>query len=119
MSEITAATVEQSAGIDQINLAIAQMDTVTQQNAALVQEAAHAAVTLQDQLLDVNTAISVFHLTGDEDNDAVMLSHRHTDKGTDTDTPAPTLRLRGEMPAVAPIKALGSPGGRDDEWKEF
>ncbi|SDX47911.1 methyl-accepting chemotaxis protein [Collimonas sp. OK242] len=49
MGEITAASQEQTAGIDQINQAISQMDQVTQQNAALVEEAAAAAASLQDQ----------------------------------------------------------------------
>jgi len=49
MSEITAASVEQSAGIEQVNLAITQMDEVTQQNAALVEEAAAAAESLEEQ----------------------------------------------------------------------
>jgi methyl-accepting chemotaxis protein len=48
MGEITAATSEQSAGIEQIHQAISQMDQVTQQNAALVEEAASAAQSLQE-----------------------------------------------------------------------
>jgi methyl-accepting chemotaxis protein len=50
MGEITSASIEQEAGIEQINQAITEMDTVTQQNAALVEEAAAAAASLQDQL---------------------------------------------------------------------
>jgi methyl-accepting chemotaxis protein len=49
MAEITAASREQSAGIDQVNAAITQMDQATQQNAALVEEAAAAASSMQDQ----------------------------------------------------------------------
>ena len=49
MSEITSASQEQRVGIDQVNEAIAQMDQVTQQNAALVEEAAAAAASLQEQ----------------------------------------------------------------------
>jgi methyl-accepting chemotaxis protein len=49
MAEITAASREQSAGIDQVNAAITQMDQATQQNAALVEEAAAAATSMQDQ----------------------------------------------------------------------
>lgn len=77
MSEITAATVEQSSGIDQINLAVAQMDTVTQQNALLVQQAAQAATTLQEQVVQVSSAVSVFHLSGDEDQGAVVSTIPH------------------------------------------
>src|SRR3569832_1484066 len=49
MSEIAAASQEQSAGIEQVNQAVGQMDEMTQQNAALVDEAAAAAESLQDQ----------------------------------------------------------------------
>ncbi|MET3108550.1 methyl-accepting chemotaxis protein [Oxalobacteraceae bacterium GrIS 2.11] len=62
MTEISLASSEQSAGIDQINQAITQMDDVTQQNAALVEEAASAAQSLQDQAQDLNQVVSVFKL---------------------------------------------------------
>ncbi|NGM87569.1 HAMP domain-containing protein [Parapusillimonas sp. SGNA-6] len=60
MGEISAATTEQSSGIDQINLAVAQMDFVTQQNAALVQDAATSAASLREQVSYVSDAVSVF-----------------------------------------------------------
>ncbi len=62
MSEITAASVEQTDGIEQINQAITQMDEVTQQNAALVEEAAAAAQSLQDQAANLSQVVSVFNL---------------------------------------------------------
>ena len=60
MSEITAASVEQSAGIEQVNHAITQMDEVTQQNAALVEEAAAAAESLEEQAQNLATAVATF-----------------------------------------------------------
>jgi methyl-accepting chemotaxis protein len=60
MGEISAATTEQSSGIDQINLAVAQMDHATQQNAALVEEAASSAANLREQVSHVSDAVSVF-----------------------------------------------------------
>ncbi|MGA7814482.1 methyl-accepting chemotaxis protein, partial [Caballeronia sp.] len=60
MSEIAAAASEQSTGIDQINLAVAQMDEVTQQNAALVEQAAAAASSLEDQAQRLTAAVAVF-----------------------------------------------------------
>jgi methyl-accepting chemotaxis protein len=63
MSEITAASREQEAGIDQINTAITEMDNVTQQNAALVEQAAAAAQALQEQSQELAQAVSVFKLT--------------------------------------------------------
>jgi methyl-accepting chemotaxis protein len=62
MAEITAASHEQTSGIEQVNQAITQMDQVTQQNAALVEEAASASASLQDQSNDLAQAISVFKL---------------------------------------------------------
>ena len=62
MSEITRASDEQSAGIEQVNHAITQMDDVTQQNAALVDEAAAAAEALQDQASALAQLVSVFKL---------------------------------------------------------
>jgi methyl-accepting chemotaxis protein len=49
MNDISGASTQQSAGIEQVNLAISHMDEVTQQNAALVEEASAAALSLQDQ----------------------------------------------------------------------
>jgi methyl-accepting chemotaxis protein len=63
MSEITLASKEQSIGIEQVNQAVAQMDQVTQQNAALVEEAAAAADSLQDQATHLTRVISVFKLS--------------------------------------------------------
>jgi methyl-accepting chemotaxis protein len=60
MSEITAASVEQSAGIEQINQAISQMDNVTQQNAALVEQAAAAAESLEGQAQNLAVTVSGF-----------------------------------------------------------
>ncbi|USX17831.1 methyl-accepting chemotaxis protein [Oxalobacteraceae bacterium OTU3REALA1] len=65
MGEITSASQEQSAGIEQINQAIVQMDRVTQQNAALVEEASAAAAALQDQAGGLVRVVRVFKLAAD------------------------------------------------------
>jgi uncharacterized phage infection (PIP) family protein YhgE len=64
MSEITAATQEQTSGIEQINQAIMQMDETTQQNASLVEEAAAASESLQEQANRLASAVSTFKLDG-------------------------------------------------------
>jgi methyl-accepting chemotaxis protein len=64
MGEISAASDEQRAGIEQVNQAITQMDTVTQQNAALVEEAAAASEAMQDQAAKLAQAVSVLKLAG-------------------------------------------------------
>ena len=64
MGEITMASREQEMGIGQINQAVSEMDTVTQQNAALVEEAAAAAQSLQEQSARLADVVSVFRLDG-------------------------------------------------------
>ena len=62
MADITSASAEQSTGIEQVNEAITQMDGVTQQNAALVEEAAAAAASLQEQATTLAQLVSVFNV---------------------------------------------------------
>jgi len=64
MGEIASASVEQSRGIEEVNRAVLQMDQVTQQNAALVEEAAAAAGSLQDQAAQLRQTMSVFNADG-------------------------------------------------------
>ena len=64
MGEITAASVEQSQGIDQVNSAVTSMDEVTQQNAALVEEATAAAESLVEQAANLIDTVSAFRLIG-------------------------------------------------------
>ena len=61
-SPISAASTEQSVGIDEINRAVSQMDEVTQQNAALVEQAAAAAQSMQEQAAGLANTVSVFKL---------------------------------------------------------
>ena len=62
MGEIASASREQSHGIGQVNQAVTQMDEVTQQNAALVEESAAASSALQDQALQLEQAMALFRL---------------------------------------------------------
>ena len=64
VAEISAASAEQSNGIGQINQAVALMDESTQQNAALVEEAAAAAKSLQDQAAGLEKTVAIFKLEG-------------------------------------------------------
>ncbi|MEC5409170.1 methyl-accepting chemotaxis protein [Paraburkholderia sp. MPAMCS5] len=65
VSEISVASEEQSRGIDQINRAVTHMDNATQQNAALVEQAAAAAASLQEQAAALDDAVAVFHVSGE------------------------------------------------------
>lgn len=64
MADIMAASQEQSAGIDQVNQAIGQIDHLTQKNASLVEEAAAASQLMQDRARDLAQAVSAFKLDG-------------------------------------------------------
>ncbi len=73
IGEITAASSEQSNGIGQINSAVTQLDEMTQQNAALVEESAAAAESLKDQVARLASAVAVFR-SQDDPRDARTLS---------------------------------------------
>jgi methyl-accepting chemotaxis protein len=62
MNEISAASFEQSTGIEQVNQAVSQMDQVTQQNAALVEEAAAAAQSMAQQAQSLVESVAIFKL---------------------------------------------------------
>ncbi len=93
MVEITAASQEQSQGIDQINRAITEMDAVTQQNAALVEQAAAAAKAMQDQSRELLLAVDVFKTNGTQNLGA------HS---------APA-KVSSERRVAAPIKPVKNP----------
>ncbi|WP_371867828.1 methyl-accepting chemotaxis protein [Pseudoduganella rivuli] len=76
MSEIAGASAEQSSGIEQVNLAITDMDAATQQNAALVEQAAAAASSLQQQAVQLAEAVAVFKLHGHQASQARNLALR-------------------------------------------
>jgi methyl-accepting chemotaxis protein len=114
MAEITAASNEQSAGIEQVNQAITQMDDVTQQNAALVEEAAAAAESMQEQASALNEVMNTFKLDGRSGGTAVAkpksVAVHHTPIHT---RGAPTI---GARKLADKTKAKG---GKDGDWKEF
>ncbi len=75
IGEITAASTEQSDGIGQVNGAVVQLDKMTQQNAALVEESAAAAESLKDQAQRLTEVVSVFKLSS---NEGGHRGHGHT-----------------------------------------
>ncbi|MCC2974510.1 Cache 3/Cache 2 fusion domain-containing protein [Massilia sp. IC2-476] len=66
MAEITAASQEQSSGIEHVNRSVGAMDEATQQNAALVEEASAAAQAMQDQAAELARAVRIFRIGGDQ-----------------------------------------------------
>ncbi|MDD5114305.1 MAG: hypothetical protein PHC94_09830, partial [Methylobacter sp.] len=72
MSAIAAASVQQTFGIDQVNQAIGQMDDVTQQNAALVEQAAASAESLEEQTQNLTATIRQFKVDTQNDGQAII-----------------------------------------------
>ncbi|WP_036306843.1 methyl-accepting chemotaxis protein, partial [Methyloglobulus morosus] len=103
MGDIAAASAEQSSGIDQVNKAVTQMDEVTQQNAALVEEAAAAAESLEEQAQTLADTVAQFRLD------------------SDSRSPAPRRVAPQHKPMVraAIIAAKPQRPENNDEWSEF
>ena len=82
VSEIAAASAQQSTGVDEVNTALTQMDEVTQQNSALVEENAATAKTLEQQSAAMNERVGAFKLTGaasgGEPRQAPMVERKRT-----------------------------------------
>ena len=111
MSEIAIASAEQSSGIEQVNLAVTHMDQVTQQNAALVEQAAAAAESLEEQAQNLAQSVSIFRLdtTGGNTQSAARR------------IAAPTKSLAPSRPS-APLRTMSKPSravDNEDDWQEF
>ena len=123
MAEITAASEEQSAGIEQVNRAIGQIDEVTQQNAALVEEATAAAESMQTQAGNLSQVVSVFKLEAGH-RPAPPARTRAQPRKTATSRP-PAAAFSASASAARPLQvaAASKPArGKDssgDEWEEF
>ncbi|MDM0084093.1 methyl-accepting chemotaxis protein [Variovorax sp. J31P179] len=117
MGEITAASQEQTSGIEQINQAITQMDQVTQQNAALVEEAAAAAASLQEQAGNLSQIVGTFKL---DDGPAAVAPPARTPVAAAAPSRAPSRPSPAPAPArskPAPAPATASAAAGD--WTEF
>ena len=99
MGEIASASDEQSKGIEQVSLAVSQMDSVTQQNASLVQESAAASAALEEQAEQLRQAVAVFRVNGS----------------------ATLLRSKPGKPTAAPRVAVAAsaPAASDSNWETF
>ena len=89
MGEISAASNEQSLGVAQVGEAVTQMDQVTQQNAALVEEMAAAASSLKSQAQELVQTVAVFKLAGHDSHHGIAL---------------PTAAVRSHKPGAPPFK---------------
>ena len=103
MGEIASASDEQSRGIDQIGLAVNEMDRVTQQNSSLVEESAAAAAALESQASRLSQAVAVFRIRKEFPNRAVN-----------------TITANKPAMIAAPATASVKAGAKDDSnWETF
>jgi methyl-accepting chemotaxis protein len=120
ISEIAAASREQTAGIEQINESIIQMDNVTQQNAALVEQAAAAAGALQEQAGNLSAVVSVFKMQ-DHDMSLPNPVAKALEPVLSVKTPSPRPATvapmgRGSARALPPAMKAGTDNA---DWEEF
>ena len=109
IAEIAAASLEQSTGIEQVNQTVSQMDEVTQQNAALVEEAAAASESLDEQARGLDDLMTYFKLSVTDVNSAAP-------RATTFAAPAarpPAVRRPAASRRAAPV------ADNDSEWEEF
>ncbi|MHA7815414.1 MAG: methyl-accepting chemotaxis protein [Pseudohaliea sp.] len=112
IAEIAAAAQEQSSGIEEVNKAVTQLDEVTQQNAALVEEAAAASKSMDDQSKNLQELVSIFK-TGDAPAEPGPTPKSRVQPAAASQprrSPAPT---RAAKPRPAPAADAG------EEWEEF
>lgn len=118
MSEIAAASAEQASGIDEVSKAVTQMDEMTQQNAALVEEAAAAAESMRTQASELTGRVGTFKLSESDTQTAVSMD-KPKQASSPSVTPAgnadPLSQQFAELPSV-----MSSPGkDEEDEWESF
>jgi methyl-accepting chemotaxis protein len=129
IGEISAASAEQRDGIAQVNGAVTQLDQMTQQNAALVEESAAAAESLKDQAHKLNEVVSVFRL-GNDNPVAPMATKSKTSSAArapapmSAPRPAPAPKGAAPRPATAPRPVSAPPASppkaaADGDWETF
>ena len=131
ISEISAAAIEQTAGISQVNGAVTQLDQVTQQNAALVEESAAAADSLTQQASRLVDLVGSFKLPGGQPaahtpataaapaQSQVSNSPRQVQASTSQRRPAAAPTPPRQAPSAAPAAAEPTVAAGADDWASF
>jgi methyl-accepting chemotaxis protein len=129
MGEISAASEEQSGGIDQVNRAVVQMDETTQQNAALVEQAAAAAGSLRDQTQHLTQVVSMFKLGNAQAVAQAVPAAQAIQAPAHAPALAPAPAARAKARPASPPPALPRPEPKPraaaklaeatDDWESF
>ncbi|MET7141662.1 methyl-accepting chemotaxis protein [Xanthomonas sp. PPL139] len=118
MGEIAAASQEQSAGIEQVNQTVMQMDETTQQNAALVEEATAAARSMEEQAGHLTESVAVFKLDTASATPAASTVVRIA-RPAASRSAVPTPPPRTPRPAPAPVRVAALAEASTGDWQEF
>jgi methyl-accepting chemotaxis protein len=122
ISDIAAASAEQATGIEQVNKALTQMDEVTQQNSALVEENAATAKTLEQQSKAMSDEVGVF-VVDEAENERPAVAPRRpvaaTAKPAKPAAPKRAAALNGGGPVGRMQSALATAVRSDPDWQEF
>ena len=120
MGEISAASHEQSIGIEQVNQAITQMDEITQQNAALVEEAAVASESMREQADQLSRTVAVFKLeqgmASMQSASQPMIERRGPNRATNVER---LPQAKSNRKAASPGSSAPKPTGTEGDWEEF
>ncbi|HET7810432.1 MAG TPA: methyl-accepting chemotaxis protein [Steroidobacteraceae bacterium] len=117
VAEIAAASREQSSGIEQVNKAVMQMDETTQQNAALVEEAAAASQAIVEQAQALNSVVARYNV-GDTDGGRVVARNEARTERRSGERPWSGRKAQGKV-AVAASAAAPKAAAGGGEWTEF
>jgi len=115
IAEIASASIEQSQGIEQVNQAVSQMDEITQQNAALAEEASAASVSMSDQSETMTSLLGFFQTT--ESN--VGVKKAVLTPISPTASAKPKTLAQPASSSIESARIVASSDDSDDEWGEF
>ena len=118
VNEIAAASQEQSTGIDQVNNAITNMDEVTQQNAAMVEQAAAAANSLEAKAQELTNATNQFTLGDSIDYRALKQQDNQLGKQQQEHLNEVNVK-RGELPKTKQTRLKPPKANKEEDWEEF
>jgi methyl-accepting chemotaxis protein len=119
ISEISAASQEQTTGINQVNEAVTSMDETTQQNAALVEEAAAAAESLVEQAVQLSDVVSVFKIGNEYGKQERRIASSPMRTAASAKPVAQVKPVIKSEPKPVAAKVIAKTGTDDGDWEEF
>ncbi|MBC2771519.1 HAMP domain-containing protein [Rhizobium sp. AQ_MP] len=116
--QISASASEQASGLKEVNAAVNQMDQVTQQNAAMVEETTAASMALRNESDTLRGLVAKFQVSGASQPGAALRATAETMRSA-ASQPAPSPRTASYSPAPRKLAAAGGGSASADNWEEF